>query len=111
MITKEADSMSAMRFRMMKADRAFWMENFFKNKGVAEGRKHKRFREVVQPCILHSCEGWNWNKEMVDSLDGWESRNLDLMRSRKWIKRGLSLEWFRASQVRMARKSFNRRRW
>ena len=40
---------------------------------------------------------------MVDSLRG-ESGNLTS--SRKWIKRGLSLEWFRASQIRMARKRF-----
>ena len=75
----------------------------YKSRGIAEGRKHK---EVVQPCVLHSCEGWSWNKEMVDSSHGWESRNLDLMSSRKWIKRGLSLEWFRATQIRMARKRF-----
>ena len=67
---------------MMKANRAFWRDiKFYKNKGIAEGRKHKRYREMVQPCILHSCEGWSRNKEMVDSLHGWESRNLDLMSS------------------------------
>ena len=71
MITKEADSMSAVRFRMMKADRAFWMDfKICKNNGIAEASKHKRHREVVQPCILHSCEGWSWNKEMVDPLHG-----------------------------------------
>ena len=43
---------------------------FYKNKGIADGRKHKRYREVVQPCIVDSCEGWSWNKEMVDSLHG-----------------------------------------
>ena len=107
MITKDADAMSGMRFRMMKADRAF-LDGLkkYKNKGIAEGRKHKRYREVVQPCVLHSCEGWSWNKEMVDSLHGRESRNLDLMRSRKWIKRGQGLDWFRANQIRMARKRF-----
>ena len=31
---------------------------------------------------------------MDDSLHDWNSRNLDLVSSRKWIKRGLSLEWF-----------------
>ena len=87
MITKEADSMSAMRMRMMKADRAFGMDRtIFKKNGIAEETKHKRYREVVQPCFLHSCE---W-----------------IMSSRKWIKRGLSLEWFRADQIRMARKRF-----
>ena len=50
---------------------------FYKNKGVAKGRKHKRYREVVQSCILHSCESWSWNEEMVDALRGWESGNLD----------------------------------
>ena len=67
MITKEADSMSAMRFRMMKADKAFWMDSKkCKNKGIAGGRTHKRYREVVQPKILHSCEFSSQNKEMVD---------------------------------------------
>ena len=60
----------------------------------------------MQPCILHSCEAWSLNKETVGSLHGWESRNLHLMSSRKWIKRGLFLEWFRANQIRMARKRF-----
>ena len=47
-ITKEADPMSAMRFRMMKADRAFWMDvNFYKNKGIAEGRR----QEIEKWCI------------------------------------------------------------
>ena len=36
----------------------------------------------------------------------WESKNLDLMSSRKWIIRGLSFDWFRASQIRTARKKF-----
>ena len=44
---------------------------------LLKGRSSKSNREVVQPWILHSCEGWSWNKEMVDSLHGWESRNLD----------------------------------
>ena len=71
MITTEADSMSAMRFRMMKADRVFWTDfQFYKNEGIAEGRKHKRYREVVQPRILHSCEGWGWKQR--DVLQGWE---------------------------------------
>ena len=38
---------------------------------------------------------------MVDSLHGWESRNRGLMSSRKWIKRGLSLECVRANRIRM----------
>ena len=57
LITKEADSMSAMRFRMNKADEAFWMDmKFYKNRGIAEGRKHKRYSEIVQYCLLPSCE-------------------------------------------------------
>ena len=36
LITKEADSMSAMKFRMIKADKAMWMDmKFYKNKGIA----------------------------------------------------------------------------
>ena len=58
--------------------------------------------EVVQSCILHSCESWSWNKEMVDALHGWEGRNLDLMSSRRWTQMGLSLEWFRTHQIRWA---------
>ena len=57
LISKEADSTSALKFRMNTADKALWMDiQFYKNKGLAEGRKHKRYREVVQSCILHSCE-------------------------------------------------------
>ena len=71
LITKEADTMSAMKFQMNKADKALWIDTkFYKNKGLAERRKHKRYREVVQSCILHSCESWSWNKEMVDALHG-----------------------------------------
>ena len=107
LISKEADMMSALKFRMNKADKALWTDmKFYKNKGIAEERKHKRYREVVQSCILHSCESWSWNKEMVDTLHGWESRNLDLMSSRRWAQKGLSLEWFRANQIRQARKRF-----
>ena len=81
LISKEGDSTRAMKFRMNTEDKALWMDmKFYKNNGIAEGRKHKRYKEVVQSCILHSCEGWSWNKEMVDALHGWESRNLDLMR-------------------------------
>ena len=71
LISKKADSMSAMKFRMNKADKALWMDmKFYKNEGIAEGWKHKRYREVVQSCILHSCESLSWNKEMVDTLHG-----------------------------------------
>ena len=85
--SKEADSMSAMRSRMNKADKAMWMDmKFYTNNGIAEGRKHKRYRKVVQSCILHSCESWSWNKEMVDALHGWASGNLDLVSSRRWAQ-------------------------
>ena len=46
---------------------------------------------------------------MVDALHGWESRNLDLMSSRKWSEKSLNLEWFRANQIRKARKRFAER--
>ena len=36
LISKEAESMSALKFRMNKADKALWMEmKFYKNKGIA----------------------------------------------------------------------------
>ena len=77
MITHEADSMSAMRFRMRKADKAWCVDTkFYKNTGIAKGRKHKRFREVVQACFHHSRESCSWNKEMVDTLPG---------KAEKWI--------------------------
>ena len=41
-----------------------------------------------------------------DTLHGWESRNLDLMSSRMWAQTELSLEWFRANQIRKARQRF-----
>ena len=43
---------------------------------------------------------------MVDTLHGWERRNLDLMSSRRWAQTGLSLEWFRANQITKARQRF-----
>ena len=58
-MSKEEDSMNAMRFRMSMANKAMWTNmKFKKNKGIAEGRKHKRCGEVVQACILHSFESW-----------------------------------------------------
>ena len=89
LVTKEAGSMSPMKFRMSKADKAPWVDmKFFRNKGTAEGRRHQRFREVVQMYDLHSCEGWSGNKEMVDALHGWASMNLD-MSSRSVAERGM----------------------
>ena len=71
LISKEADSMSALKFPMNKADKALWMDmKFYQSKGIAEGRKHKRYREVVQSCILHSLKSWRSIKEMVDTLHG-----------------------------------------
>ena len=68
LITKEADTMSAVNFRKNKADKALCMDmKFYKNKGIAEGKKHKRYRELVQWCIHHSCESVSWNKEMIDA--------------------------------------------
>ena len=103
MITQEADSMSAMQFRTKRVDKALCMDTrFYKNKGIANMWKHKRCREVVQTCLLHSSESLSWKKEMVDTLHGWESRFLDLMSMRKWVKRGLSLDWFRTDQITMS---------
>ena len=75
MITKEADSMTAMRLRMTKSGRAFSMDmKFYKNKGIAEWKKHRRYREVVQPCILHLCEAgtqsW-WMHCMAGTAETW----------------------------------------
>ena len=84
-----------------------WMDmQFHENKGIAEGGKYKRYREVEQSCILHPCESWSWNEEMVDTLHGWESRNLNLMSSRRCAQKGLSLEWFRAHPIRKAKQRF-----
>ena len=47
MITKEADSMSAMRFRMMKADRDFWMD-----------KKKTRKRELLKRGSTQDTEKW-----------------------------------------------------
>ena len=54
---------------------------YFFNRELLKGGSRKRYRQVVQPCLLHSCEGWSWNKEMVDTLHRWESRNLVTKRS------------------------------
>ena len=54
LITKEADSTSAMKFRMGKADKSLWMSmKFSKNKGIAEGRKHKK-RQINGASVLSS---------------------------------------------------------
>ena len=43
---------------------------------------------------------------MQNTLHSWESRNLDLMSSRRWAQTGLILGWFWANQIWKARKSF-----
>ena len=61
---------------------------------------------MVQLSVLHSHEEWCWNEEMVDTLDGWESKNLEIMGTRNCAQRQVNLELFRANQIRMARKRF-----
>ena len=52
LITKEADFMSAMKFRMNKADNALWMDmTFYKNKGNAEG-KVQRSGAIVHSSLM-----------------------------------------------------------
>ena len=78
---KAADSMSTMKFRMVNADKAFCMDlKFPENRGIAEGRKHKGYREVVQAYILHSCQCLSCNNYMFDAHHGWKSKNLDCMK-------------------------------
>ena len=87
--TKEAVSMGAMKNRLNKVDKANWTDmKFYKNNAIAGRRKHKRFREVVQSCILHSSESWSWSKEMVHALHGWESWNLDHIEVKKMGTKG-----------------------
>ena len=53
LILKEADSMSALTFRMNKADKAQWMDmKFYKNKGIAGGRKQQKVQRGGS--IVHS---------------------------------------------------------
>ena len=53
LITKEVDPMRAMKLRMNKADKAMRTDmKIYKSKGIAEGRRHRRCRDVVQSCIL-----------------------------------------------------------
>ena len=45
LITKEADSMSAMKFRMIKADKAMWMDvKFYKNKRNCVGKETQKIQ-------------------------------------------------------------------
>ena len=61
--------------------------------GNAEGRKNKRYREVVQSCILHSCGSWSWNKEMVHAFSWMRKQELgshELMKMvAAWPKPGM----------------------
>ena len=42
LFTKEADPMRAMKLRMIKADKAMWMDmKIYKSKATAEGRRHR----------------------------------------------------------------------
>ena len=60
LITKEADSMSAMKFRMSKADKALWMDmKFYKEKGVAEreeAQKIPRSGSSVHSSLIRKLE-------------------------------------------------------
>ena len=109
LITKDADSMSAMRFRMNKANKAMWMDMKLLQEQRDGGRKKTQKVQgsgtSVHPSLMRKLE-LEWNKEMIDALHGWECRNLDLMGSRGWTNWGLSLEWFRVNQIRKARQRF-----
>ena len=103
--SKEADSMSALKFRMNKADKAMWMDmKLYKNKELLKERNTKGTERWYNRAFFTHRESLSWNKEMVDTLHGWESRNLDLMSSRRWAQTGLSLECFWANQIRKAKK-------
>ena len=56
---QDRDTLSAMKFRMNKADTALRSElHFYKSTGVPEKKKHDRDRQVVQFCLLHTSESW-----------------------------------------------------
>ena len=70
---------------MNKATTAMRTEMYFyKNPGLLERKKHERYKQVVQACLLHMSETWSWTKELVDTPDGFESRSLAMMGRRKW---------------------------
>ena len=60
--------MSAMRFRIMTPNKAFWIEiKFYKSKGFAEGKKHKRYRERSGAALYCSLL-WRFG---LEQRDGW----------------------------------------
>ena len=48
---------------------------------------------------------------MVDALHGWESRNLDLMSSRKWIKKRPELGMVSCESRQNGKNKICRKRW
>ena len=114
LITEAADSMSAMKYRMNEADKALWMDmKFHILNGIAEGKKHKRFREVQKiqrggPIVHSSFMG----KLELDTKKWWilcmarRAGIWNFMSSRKWAQTGLSLEWCWANLIRKARQRF-----
>ena len=83
LITKEADSMSAMRFRINTADKAMWKGyQILQEQGDCGGKQTRYIQE--SGAVVHSS---SWNKEMVDALHEWASKNLDLVRSRRWAQK------------------------
>ena len=83
----------------------WWRLTGFVREGIAEWRKHKRCTKVVEPCILHCCEGLSWNT-LGGSIAQLGEQNLSHMNSRKCLNWCPSLEWFRANQIRTVRNKF-----
>ena len=79
---------------------------FYKIKGISEKMKHGRYRAAVPACILHSRAGWSWTEEVVDTVHEQESWNLDIIKARNQRNKGVSLDLFRAHQIRIARERF-----
>ena len=73
---------------------------FYKHIGFCDGREHGRDRAVVLACILHSCEGWSWTEELVDTVHRWESRSLEIIRAWSWITFGWQERDLRIVEVR-----------
>ena len=68
LITKKAESMSAMKFRMNKADKAdkaMWVDmKFYQNRGIAEGKKTQKIR--INCAVVHSSLMWKLELEQKD---------------------------------------------
>ena len=59
LITGESDSVSAMKYKMIRADRATRMDTAFcKDRDLSEKRKHMRHQMVVLSSFLHASECW-----------------------------------------------------